>query len=115
MNVIYRKSDGAIQHFTDGNAEVKPDFSLAQIIGEYTGNETNISELEIENIVKEITKLAIIDRLIAIDRIDDALTALESDTIAKARWEAAISIKINDPDVIALLTAIGVDPETILY
>ena len=65
--------------------------------------------------VKEITKLTIVDRLIAIDKLSDALTVIESNATQKARWDAAMYIKIDDADVIAVLTAIGVDSSAILY
>jgi hypothetical protein len=116
MNVIYQKSDGTIKDFIEGEVNgLNSELAIAEITGSYSGNETNISELNIENIPTEISKLTIVDRLISAGKLSDAMTALESDTTAKARWEAAVSININDPDVITLLNSISVDPETILY
>jgi hypothetical protein len=62
-----------------------------------------------------ISKLTIIDRLIGLDKINDALTALNSNIVAKARWDASVEIAVDDADVIALLTSISVNPEDVLY
>ncbi len=63
----------------------------------------------------EISKLDIIDRLIALEKAEQALTLLGSDAVKKARWDAATVIYDNDTDVIAVLTAIEVDPNDILF
>ena len=76
----------------------------------------NVIEVEIEtNEPICIDKLIIVDRLIAFGKLPDALTALNSDTTKKARWDAATQIAVDDTDVIAVLTAIGVEPNTVLY
>lgn len=63
-----------------------------------------------------IPKLVIVDRLIVLNKLADALTALNSDATKKARWDAATEIAVDDADVIAVLTAIGItDTSTILY
>jgi len=62
-----------------------------------------------------IPKLAIVDRLIALGKLSDALTALNSDATKKARWDAATEIAIDDADVIAVLTACGIDASQVLY
>ena len=69
---------------------------------------------EDELIPREISKLAILDRLDDIDMLSTALNALASDAIKHARWDAATVIYHNDPVVIAVLTALNIDPETIL-
>ena len=74
----------------------------------------------VENAAPEATayipKLAIVDRLIALGKLTDALTALNSDVEKKARWDAATQIALDDADVIAVLTAIGItDTSTVLY
>lgn len=73
------------------------------------------ADLSIIDDAVEISKLTIVDRLIAAGKINDAMTALAADPVAKLRWDAATSIDTKDADVIALLTAIGVEPNTILY
>lgn len=62
-----------------------------------------------------IPKLTIVGRLIALGKLSDALTALNSDATKKARWNAATEIATDDADVIAVLTAIGIEPSTVLY
>jgi hypothetical protein len=61
-----------------------------------------------------IDKLTIVDRLIAAGKIEAALSALASDAVTKARWDAAVHIDTTDPVVTGLLTAIGADPVAIL-
>lgn len=73
------------------------------------------ADLSIIDDVMEISKLTIVDRLIAAGKINDAMSAMSANPIAKMRWDAAVAIDIKDESVIALLTAIGVDPNTILY
>lgn len=67
------------------------------------------------NDIVYIDKLVVVDRLISIGKLSDAFMALNSDAIKKARWDAATEIAIDDPDVIMVLAAIGVDPSTVLY
>ena len=73
----------------------------------------------VENAAPEATayipKLAIVDRLIALGKLTDALTALNSDAIKKARWDASTQIALDDADVIAVLTALGIDASQVLY
>lgn len=73
------------------------------------------ADLTIIDDVREISKLVIVDRLIALGKIEDAMTALNANAVAKLRWDAAVSVKIDDPDVIALLQAISVNLEDVLY
>lgn len=73
------------------------------------------ADLSILDDVVYIPKLTIVDRLIALGKLSDALTALNSDTTKKARWDAATEIATDDADVIALLTACGVDYTQVLY
>ena len=62
-----------------------------------------------------IPKLAIVDRLITLGKLADALTALNSDVTKKARWDASTQIALDDADVIAVLTALGIDASQVLY
>jgi hypothetical protein len=73
------------------------------------------ADLSILDDVKYIPKLAIIDRLIALGKLSDAMTALNSDATKKARWDAATEIRIDDADVIAVLAALVIEPSTVLY
>ena len=73
------------------------------------------ADLSILDDIVYIDKLVLTDRLIALDKLPDALTALNSDTTKKARWDAATVIALNDADVIAVLAAIGIDPDAVLY
>jgi len=72
-------------------------------------------DLSILDDVKYIPKLAITDRLIALGKLSDAMAALNLDATKKARWDAATEIALNDADVIALLTACGIDASQVLY
>lgn len=63
-----------------------------------------------------VMKSLIISRLIDAKKISAAKAALDSDASAYARWWAPDrpSIYFDDPDAIALLKAIGADPDAIL-
>lgn len=63
-----------------------------------------------------VLKSVIISRLIAVGKIDAAKAALESRAASFARWWAPDRPAINhdDPDALALLTAIGADASEIL-
>jgi hypothetical protein len=71
-----------------------------------------------------VTKLIIVERLAAAGKLHAAHAALMLDTLAanltaaqlllRERWMAATQIPTNDPEVRALLTAIGADPDVIL-
>lgn len=78
------------------------------------GNTPDAADPEPE-IITYIPKLAIVDRLITLGKLADALAALNSDATKKARWDAATEIATDDVDVIAVLTACGVDYTQVLY
>lgn len=61
-----------------------------------------------------VSRLVIVDRLIAANKLSEALSAIASDAVVQARWNAAVEIATDDPTARALCAAIGVDPETIL-
>ena len=61
-----------------------------------------------------VSKLQIVDRLVAAGRWRAAKTALTADDLAHDRWNAAVEIYSNDPQVRGLLTSIGADPDAIL-
>ncbi len=65
---------------------------------------------------RTVPKSVIVSRLIAAGKIEAAYAALNSDPAAWARWVASDRPAINhdDPDAIALLNAIGADPDVIL-
>lgn len=65
---------------------------------------------------RTVPKSMIIARLIAAGKIGDARAALDADAATYARWWAPDRPAINhdDPDALALLAAIGADPETIM-
>jgi len=73
------------------------------------------ADISILNEIKYITKLTIVDRLIALGKLSDALTALNSDVVGKARWDASSEIDTEDEQVKSLLTACGIDPKDVLY
>ena len=62
-----------------------------------------------------ISKLTIMNRLNAVGMLIQAISILNSDPVKSAKWNAATEIAINDPDVILVLTAIGIDPSAVLY
>ena len=57
-----------------------------------------------------------VQRLTAAGKIGAAKAALEQDAAAFARWFAPghTQVYADDPDALALLEAIGADPETIM-
>jgi hypothetical protein len=63
-----------------------------------------------------VPKLLIVDRLIAADKDGAAYAALEAtgNERLKRRWDAAVQVRSDDADAIALLTAVGADPAVIL-
>ena len=75
----------------------------------------NKADISILDDIVYIPKLIIIDRLIALDKLPDALAVLNSDATKKARWDAATEIATDDSDVIMVLAAIGIDPDAVLY
>ncbi len=79
------------------------------------GNTPDAADPEPETITY-ISKLTIMDRLESLGLQTAAVTALNSDAVKLARWNAATEIAIDDADVIAVLTAIGItDTSTVLY
>lgn len=80
-------------------------------------NEGNVPDAVDEEIepIKYISKLAIVDRLEAIGKRDLVKTALTNNEYANDRWNAATEIATDDPDVIMVLAAIGIDPDAVLY
>ena len=74
------------------------------------------ADLSILDDIVYISKLTIMDRLEALGLQETAVTALNSDAVKLARWNAATEIASDDADVIAVLTAIGItDTSTVLY
>lgn len=65
---------------------------------------------------RTVLKSVIISRLIDAGKIEAARAALDQDAAAYARWWAPDRPAINydDPDALALLQAIGADPQVIL-
>ncbi len=65
---------------------------------------------------RTVLKSVIVSRLIAADKIGAAKAALDANPAAFARWFASDRPAINhdDPDALALLTAIGADPDAIM-
>lgn len=65
---------------------------------------------------RTVAKSTIVSRLIETGKIEAAYAALTADPAAWARWVASDRPVINydDPDAIALLNAIGANPDEIL-
>jgi hypothetical protein len=65
---------------------------------------------------RTVLKSVIISRLIEAEKITEARAALDSDAALYARWWAPDRPAINcdDPDALALLDAIGADPDVIM-
>ena len=63
---------------------------------------------------REVSKLAIVDRLEAAGLRAAAKTALAQDDLRQDRWDNAVAVRADDADVRTLLTAIGADPDVIL-
>lgn len=61
-----------------------------------------------------VSRLTIVDRLISLNKLTEALAAINADPVVQARWNAATEIAIDDPTALSLCTAIGVDPDIIL-
>lgn len=107
----------------DGTLHLDPIALIAALIGAVTelaaSNEAQSQTIEALRLRLgatdgEVTKLTVVDRLIERGSIHAALAALDSDPVMRARWDAAISVRVDDPLVVGLLTAIGEDPAVIL-
>lgn len=62
-----------------------------------------------------VRKAVIIDRLHAIDKLEAAHAVLQLASLYdRQRWEVRDAIYFNDPTLIAVLTAIGADPDAIM-
>lgn len=63
-----------------------------------------------------VPRMAIIDRLNDLGKFEDALTVLKSNSLLEQKWYALTEgVYADDEDISALLTAIGVEPSTVLY
>lgn len=97
------------------------------IFNVFTGEETRIpltadeiaarKALEVAALAMpyEVRKLLVIDRLQASGFFTKAMAALGAPgSLTYERWQAAQSIASDDPEVRALLAAVGADPDSIL-
>lgn len=62
----------------------------------------------------KVSKLVIVDRLIALGKANDALTVLAANPILKLRWDATTMVSNDNAEAIGLLRSIGLDPAEIL-
>ena len=97
---------------TDGNM---PDLAnwQAEVISDEAMRAAGFGYL-IDPPKRYVRKLLILQRLAAIDLAEVAIAALKSDEVAYEMWSAAVEIDSADPQVRAMLTAIGADPDEIL-
>lgn len=122
MSTLYKLTNGTSILKLDGDeysisipADENNEDYQAYLDWRAVGNVAEAAD-HVPEFVVYIPKLTIVDRLIALGKLSDALTALNSDTTKKARWDAATEIAIDDEDVIEVLTAIGItDISTVLY
>lgn len=65
---------------------------------------------------RKVLKSVVVARLISAGKIGAAKAALESSPAAFARWFASDrpAVYFDDPDALALLSAIGADPDQIM-
>ncbi len=84
------------------------------IVDKTNGEITSEENQKKKDAIKEIRKLHIVDSLIEFGKINDAVAALNADSIKKFRWDSAQMIKVDDADFLALLSAIGVTVDEIL-
>jgi len=114
--IIYRESDGVIIDVLEADATVSGlAEGLATATGEYSGTERNISE--IADAIKDVTYITartVFERLVAINKAEIVIGALTQIQLVNF-LTLKEGIAVNDSEVIAILTAIGVDPGTILY
>ena len=114
--IIYRKSDGVIIDVLESDTTVSGlADGLATATGEYAGTERNISEISDLTIdIQYIPARTVFERLKVIGKDEEILSMLtKSQLFNVSTLEEGIAV--NDSEVIAILTAIGVDPGTILY
>jgi len=65
--------------------------------------------------IRSVPKIVVVERLHAAGKLAAARTAIDAASLLmREKWNAAQSIKQDDPDALALLTAIGADPAVIL-
>lgn len=84
-----------------------------EIVAAYTAETT---KAELDDGKRLVLKSVIVSRLIAADKIAAAKAVLDRNPAAFARWFASDRPAINcdDPEALALLNAIGADPDVIL-
>ena len=64
---------------------------------------------------RRVAKSVIVDRLYAAGKLDAARATLDAaDTYTRERWNTRVEIYADDPTAIALLQAIGANPNEIL-
>jgi hypothetical protein len=114
MSETGRKTGTIPKTFTD---EYVFNETYAAAVESATVNEYVAPEPEEEPEVRvTIPRMEIIERLDALGKFEDALTALQSDAKLYQRWLALNDgVYIDDADMITLLTEIGVDPTTVLF
>lgn len=97
-----------------GRIDFLPEASQAQREAAQSYLAAHFTEINEVAMVKILSKLLIVDRLIAAGKIEAAIAALNADPVGKFRWDAAQEIASNDPQVRAFLAVIGANPDEIL-
>jgi len=115
MKVIYKKADGEIVDFIEGEVKgLNPLFATM----EYTGDEseTNISEVDDSLALSNMTKLSKLAVLEAMDVLTAERTkfdTLMTDATFKERWQATTELDMTHPLTIAALAQVGFDVNAI--
>lgn len=63
---------------------------------------------------RRVKKMLIIERLEAAGKAEAAIIALTQDPVALFKWNAALDIPADNPQLLAILAEIGADPAVIL-
>ena len=99
MIVIYKKADGEIVDFVDGEVNgLNPNLTTMEYEGDK--NETNISEVDDSVALSKMTKLSKLDILEAMDTLTDErikFDALMTDDKFNERWLATSDLDMTHP------------------
>jgi len=116
MNIIYKKSNGEIVNFIDGNVKgLKPAFGVLAF--DYTGDktETNISELEQDylNSMQKLSKLKVYEALETLPDEMAKFTAIMQNAEFKTKWDLSAELDMTHPKTAAALALVNIDIDAV--
>ena len=115
MNIIYKKSDGSIIDFIDGEVKgLNHEYAIMLYNGDQS--ETNISEIDDSVQLDSMTKLSKLAILEALDELPDErvkFDTLMQDSKFNERWLATTELDLNHPLTQQALAQVDFDIDAI--